>query len=246
MKLNRSCTRIFSVFMIIAMILSCIGLGPIRVNADSDSVSSEGISSSLDVPNGHIRIHYNRANKEIGDLGLWLWGDVTEPSKNWSTDATAFLEGQQDSYGSYLDVPLNEGAKKIGIIVVNRVNGAKEGGDKNVAIASSEMNEVWIKHGSDTVYVYEPVDLPMNTVRIHYDRDDQNYSTYGLWTWGDDVVAPSDGWPAGATAFTPEQVDRYGAYIDVELKEEQRKLTFLLSNAQAKVRRTAGIRVLAS
>ncbi|MEK4508471.1 pullulanase [Paenibacillus sp. FSL K6-2524] len=228
MKLNRSCTRIFSVFMIIAMILSCIGLGPIRVNADSDSVSSEGISSSLDVPNGHIRIHYNRANKEIGDLGLWLWGDVTEPSKNWSTDATAFLEGQQDSYGSYLDVPLNEGAKKIGIIVVNRVNGAKEGGDKNVAIASSEMNEVWIKHGSDTVYVYEPVDLPMNTVRIHYDRDDQNYSTYGLWTWGDDVVAPSDGWPAGATAFTPEQVDRYGAYIDVELKEGAKKVNFLV------------------
>ena len=50
------------------------------------------------------------------------------------------------------------------------------------------MNEVWLKEGSDTVYSFEPVDLPADTVRIHYQRQDQNYDPYGLWIWGDDVA----------------------------------------------------------
>ena len=59
------------------------------------------------------------------------------------------------------------------------------------------MNEVWLKEGSDTVYSFEPVDLPADTVRIHYQRQDQNYDPYGLWIWGDDVAAPSKDWPTG-------------------------------------------------
>ncbi|MGM1046452.1 MAG: pullulanase-associated domain-containing protein [Bacillota bacterium] len=45
------------------------------------------------------------------------------------------------------------------------------------------MNEIWLKEGSETVYNFEPADLPANTVRIHYVREDQKYDNFGLWLW---------------------------------------------------------------
>lgn len=212
-----------SIFTIVALflsLLSSMGLNPTTASADAQSASSSG------VPSGHLRIHYNG---DITDNGLWLWGDVASSSTGWPTGATPFNSSDVDGYGAYIDVELTSNAKNIGFVVVNRKNESKDGGDKNFTITSPEVNEVWIKRGSDTVFTFEPVDLPANTVRIHYDRGDKNQSTYGLWLW-EDVVNPSTGWPAGATAFTNDNVDRYGAYIDVQLKENAKKIGFVIVN----------------
>lgn len=212
-----------SIFTIVALffsLLSSVGLNPTTASADAQSTSSSG------VPSGHLRIHYNG---EITDNGLWLWGDVASPSTGWSDGATPFNSSDVDAYGAYIDIELASDAKNIGFLVVNRISGNKEGGDKNFTITSPEMNEVWIKQGSDTVFTYEPVDLPANTVRIHYDRGDKNQSTYGLWLW-EDVLNASDDWPTGASAFTNDNVDRYGAYIDIQLKEDAKKIGFLVVN----------------
>lgn len=172
------------------------------------------------VPAGHIRVHYQ--SSDYTDKGLWLWGDVVSPSDGWAMGATPFPEGQLDTYGAYVDVPVKDGAKTISFITLKRASGDKDGGDKNFAINTPQTNEVWIKEGSDVVTPYEPVKLPANTVRIHYMRSDSNQSQYGLWLWDDVAVSLKD-WPKDAVPFQADQVGRFGAYIDIPLKEAAKK-----------------------
>jgi secreted pullulanase len=179
------------------------------------------------IPKDTIRIHYQRTDNNYQNQGLWLWNDVAVPSANWPSGGTRFEKF--DSYGAYLDVPLKQGAQNIGFLVLDVTSGNKDSGDKSFTIASPEMNEIWIKQGSDEVFTYEPVNLPANTVRIHYVRSDQNYQNLGLWNWGD-VRAPSTGWPTGAADFT--QFDRYGAYVDLPLNENAKNLGMLVVNKQ--------------
>ncbi|WP_106769246.1 pullulanase [Paenibacillus faecalis] len=180
------------------------------------------------VPANHLRVHYQRTDNNYTNMGLWTFNDVEDPSTNWPNGATPFPNGQVDSYGAFVDIPLKAGAQKVGLVVVDRVSGNKDGGDKNFAIVSPEMNEVWLKEGSDTVYNFEPAELPADTVRIHYQRQDQNYDAYGLWLWGDDVATPSGEWPEDATMFPAGQEDRYGAYVDIPMKPDAQKLNFLV------------------
>ncbi|WP_082034362.1 pullulanase [Cohnella kolymensis] len=198
-------------------------------NNDVTAQFSVPPDSSSPVPAGHLRIHYNRTDGNYTHLGLWMWNDVAVPSTPWPTGATAFPDGQKDSYGVYADIPLKDNAKNIGFLIVNRTNGEKDGGDKSFTLSSPAVNEVWIRQGSDVVYPYEPVDLPANTVRIHYERTDNNYSGLGLWVW-DDAASPSIVWPSDAVPFSAEQVDRYGAYLDIPLKAAAQKIGFLVVN----------------
>lgn len=225
--------RSLSIFMILALLLSCIGLSPAAASADADAdqaSSALATGNEKPIPEGHIRVHYNG---EIKEKGLWLWDDVATPSEVWASDAIPFNDTDVDSYGPYVDVELASQAKKIGFLVVDRKTTAKEDGDKHLTIPSAAMNEVWIQVGSDTVYPYEPVNKDPNTVRIHYVRDDQNHSSYGLWLWKD-VLIPSETiplpFPKGATPFTTDKVDRYGAYIDVPLKPDAKQIGLLVVN----------------
>ncbi|MEK4297035.1 pullulanase [Paenibacillus sp. FSL R5-0914] len=203
-----------------------------KYNTGHHSVTAEykipsGPVEVTPVPAGHIRVHYKAS--DYTDKGLWLWGDVVNPSDNWAMGATPFPEGQMDSYGAYVDVPIKDGAKKISFIALQRASGAKDGGDKNFSINTPQTNEVWITEGSDVVTPYEPVKLPANTVRIHYMRSDSNQSQYGLWLWEDVAVSLKD-WPKDAVPFQADQVGRFGAYIDIPLKEAAKKIGFLVVN----------------
>lgn len=184
-------------------------------------------ASAAPVPEGSIRIHYNRSAGDYANQGLWLWDDVAEASAGWPGGATAFPAGQTDSYGAYVDIPLKTGAQKISFLIVNRSNEAKDGGDKTFIINTPQTNEIWIQEGSDAVTPYEPVPLPANTVRIHYMRADNKQSEYGLWLWEDVASAPSN-WPSDAVPFAAEQVDQFGAYADITLKDNAKKLGFLV------------------
>ena len=191
--------------------------------------TEEGSVGVEPVPANNIRIHYNRVDNVYENYGAWLWNDVASPSANWPVGATMFEK--TDSYGAYIDVPLAEGAKNIGFLVMDITKGdaGKDGGDKGFTIALPEMNEIWIQQGSDKVYTYEPVDLPDNTVRIHYTRDNGDYENFGIWNWGD-TAAPSSSWPSDAVDL--DGVDRYGAYADIELKDGAKDIGFLLVNQE--------------
>ncbi|MBO2944357.1 pullulanase [Paenibacillus sp. F411] len=181
----------------------------------------------LPVADGHLRVHYQRTDANYEGWALWIFNDVAEPSQNWPKGATPFPEGQQDHYGAFVDLPIQHGASKIGLVVMNRMTEQKDGEDKVFSLITPEMNEVWLKQDTDEVYTYEPVDLPADTVRIHYQREDQNYSAYALWLWGD-VASPSTNYPNGATRFSQEQLDGYGAYLDVPLQPQGAKINLIV------------------
>ncbi|OKP73737.1 pullulanase [Paenibacillus sp. P3E] len=205
-----------------------------RYNAQDHGVSASFTAPAvpgkvIPVPEGQLRIHYNRPAGDYSDQGLWLWDDVASPSAGWPTGATPFPEGQTDAYGAYADVPLKAGAKKVSFLVVNRSTQAKDKGDKLFTINTPQTNELWIKQDSDIVSPYEPVVLPANTVRVHYTREDSNQNQYGLWLW-DDVASLPVTWPGDAAPFLAEHTDAYGAYADIPLKANSKKMGFVVVN----------------
>ncbi|MDE5414873.1 pullulanase [Alkalihalobacterium chitinilyticum] len=174
-----------------------------------------------------LRIHYQRDDNSFKNLGLWLWHDVASPSENWPAGGTPFVEGQRTDYGAYIDIPIKKDAKKVGFLVLNMTNGDKDGDDKLVDLFSPQLNEVWIKQGSDQVFIVEPIELPENTLRINYERTDKNYDGWGTWLWGD-VASPSSTWPSDAVDVAG--VGKYGAYYDVKLADAAKEIGFLFVN----------------
>ncbi|GAK40554.1 pullulanase [Paenibacillus urinalis] len=217
MRNYRSLRTALTVFIAAVMVLTSIWIVPV------DAQENHSIQS---IPEQNLRIHYDGTGE---NLGVWVWEDVELPSAEWPSGAIPFTAEQQDAYGAYVDIPLRADAKKVGFLIVDRTTGEKHGGDKILELSSTNINEVWLGQGSDEILLYEPVPLADDVVRIHYSRADQDYNGYGLWLW-EDVKAPSTDWPKGALPFTNEQTDKYGAYIDVELKEDATKLGFLIVN----------------
>ncbi|WP_234410448.1 pullulanase-associated domain-containing protein [Caldalkalibacillus mannanilyticus] len=74
--------------------------------------------------------------------------------------------------------------------------------------------------------------MPERTVRIHYERADQQYEGWSAWVWGDVAKESQEvgSWPDGATDAT--DIGRYGAYYDIELKEGAESFGFLFVNKQ--------------
>jgi pullulanase len=208
-------------------VLLTVENGSITTGEDGNGDENGDGNTVEPIPANHIRIHYKRDDNNYANYGAWLWNDVASPSANWPTGAAMFEK--TDSYGAYIDVKLKDGAKNIGFLVMDVTKGdaGKDGGDKGFTITSPEMNEIFIKQGDDKVYTYEPVNLPANTVRVHYVRDNADYENWGLWNW-EDVAAPSDGWPTGAASFTG--TDRYGAYVDIKLKDNAKKIGMITLN----------------
>ncbi|MCL6604556.1 MAG: pullulanase [Paenibacillus sp.] len=219
--------RILVIGMIITLVFSSFSVVPLHAGAEESPALSAAQESVSAVPAGHMRVHYQRNAGDYTDQGLWMWDDVASPSANWPTGAVPFPDNQTDGYGAYVDVALKEGAKKISFLVVNRVTQDKDAGDKLFTINTPQTNEIWIKQGSNEVTPYEPVELAANTVRIHYMRSDAAQTQYGLWLW-DEVATPSTNWSSGATPFTEGQMDRFGAFVDVPLKENAKKIGFLV------------------
>lgn len=97
---------------------------------------------------GQIRIHYQRADGNYKDFGLWLWDEVQKPSSDWPAGAAPFTG--KDAFGAFADIDLLENAAQIGFIVINRVTGEKEAGNKTMKTGSN--SEIWIKEGDDNIY----------------------------------------------------------------------------------------------
>ncbi|SDC94173.1 pullulanase [Geotoga petraea] len=76
-------------------------------------------------------------------------------------------------------------------------------------------------------------EIPENTMRIHYQRDNGDYENWGLWIWNDTTWSSESGWPDGMeiTGY-----DDYGAYWDVPLKEGAANLGFLMVNQETETK----------
>ncbi|WP_238343516.1 pullulanase [Gracilibacillus saliphilus] len=194
--------------------------------APSQSLQAEG-NDSDSIEDGHLRIHYDYADYELNNIGVWLWGDVTTPSDkaNEWPNGTWFADGGTDEYGAYVDVEIKQDAANIGLVVNNRA-GENLTDDISIDILSEQMNEVWLTTDGQ-VYFYEPEDLEENVLRVHFATDADSHEPWGVWTWGG-VIDASETWPTDAQPFLDQQIGPYGAYVDIPLIEDPGSIGFLL------------------
>lgn len=107
--------------------------------------------TTVDGPlNGHIRIHYQRADKNYENSGLWLWDEVSMPSNDWPAGATRFNSIASETI-AYADVKLLDNASQIGLLILNVKTGEKEG-ESRVHKLKDGQNEIWLKENDPNIY----------------------------------------------------------------------------------------------
>ncbi|PPA70367.1 pullulanase [Jeotgalibacillus proteolyticus] len=221
--------RSLPLFLVFVLLLSLV---PSIDIVQAEEAANKPAEAFQPIPDQTLRVHYQTESNNFTGLGLWVWEDVVTPSDqtgSWPGGATPFSEGGSTAYGAYVDVPLKDGAQKVGMLV-NNSTGENLTGDIHLTLLSPDMNEVWLSQNG-SVSLIEPVELPENTVRIHYVKEDGVYEPWRVWTWGD-VLEPGASWPNDAHPFTQDQIGKHGAYLDIPLAEAAEEIGFLFLNPE--------------
>ncbi|MDE7491839.1 amylopullulanase, partial [Streptococcus agalactiae] len=175
------------------------------------------------IENGYFRLHLKELPQghPVESTGLWIWGDVDQPSSNWPNGAIPMTDAKKDDYGYYVDFKLSEKQRKQISFLINNKAGTNLSGDHHISLLRPEMNQVWIdeKYG---IHTYQP--LKEGYVRINYLSSSGNYDHLSAWLFKD-VANPSTTWPDGSN-FVNQGL--YGRYIDVPLKTNAKEIGFLI------------------
>ena len=106
---------------------------------------------------GTIRMHYRRVQGDASQWGVYSWDGPQNPSSAWIADR--FMMTQSDSFGSYVDIPVNASKSAIWFLVTDGYGNKNCGNDQsanfNADIASAGQ-EIWMLEGSCTVYATQP------------------------------------------------------------------------------------------
>ncbi|MCO4619451.1 peptidoglycan linked protein(LPXTGmotif), pullulanase [Streptococcus infantarius subsp. infantarius] len=102
--------------------------------------------------------------------------------------------------------------------------------DVKTVTSAENSNQVNLLKSSQPDNQVSNPPIAEDTIRVHFQAvTDDNYTQYGLWTWGA-IAEPSDGnnWPAAATPFSANQKDDFGYYIDVRQAASHGDIGYLL------------------
>ncbi|WP_341676477.1 diguanylate cyclase [Niveibacterium sp. SC-1] len=75
-------------------------------------------------------------------------------------------------------------------------------------------------------------EAPADTVRLHFHRDNNDYTGWGLHIWGTNLALKRD--VTWEHPLEPAGVDPYGVYFDVPIKPETRSFGFILHRGENK------------
>ena len=194
-----------------------------------------GLSPILAAQTPTLRLHYQNAENDYEDLGLWLWGDVATPSEQtgaWPGGRTVFPPENISESGAYVDVPLAEAARQIGLLVIDSAGNKHTPEDVLVALPSPDITDIWVNDQLEIRYE-DPQAIPEGHIRLRWWQPEGAYEDMGVWLWGDVVTASekAGAWPTGATPLTA-QPGPLGAYVDVPLLPEAKTLGFLIVNRE--------------
>ncbi|QJD91146.1 pullulanase-type alpha-1,6-glucosidase [Duganella dendranthematis] len=106
---------------------------------------------------GAIRMHYHRAQNDTAQWGVYSWDGPVTPSSAWITDR--FMMTQSDSFGGYVDIPVNTTKSAIWFLVTDGSGNKNCGSDQSAAFNSNIATvgqEVWMLEGDCTVYPSQP------------------------------------------------------------------------------------------
>lgn len=163
-------------------------------------------------------VHYERSNQDYDNFNLYSWG-----SQNPQLDSFKY----QDEYGmtNLFSFESLQDLKNFGFIIYQQVDGQewydnKEGNDKTgfdleqlnlIKNVDQYVSHVYVKQGSDDIYYTNPNKeiSDYSIVTVHYNRQNQDYNGWNLWTWG-------TGSEDGQQSF--EYQDEYGMIAQFKVK----------------------------
>lgn len=162
-------------------------------------------------------IHYYRFDRTADDWNLWLW------PQGVNGQSYTFTESTEDGYasGTYK-------FQQTEINVIPRLSlpdnaWSEQDSTRKVAIQSGDSVEAWIVEGISTVFYEKPVIeelIPLQrTVRFQYEREDEDYADWNIWTW-------NTGKTDGAVLFTRFEDGK--AIADIAIGEQTNKIGFKL------------------
>ena len=176
------------------------------------------------VPDGYARIHYLRADGDYAGWELHVWEDVAV-TVSWDDGLDP---AGIDEDGAYWDVPLADGAQRVGFIV--HQGDLKDPGPDMFLVLDRHGREIWVRSGSAEILSQRPLPpVAEGTARIHYHRPDGDYADWELHVWdaADEQVTWQDGLdPAGESAF--------GLYWTVRLREDGERLGLIVHRGDEK------------
>lgn len=119
-----------------------------------NSSSKSGMSA---VAPATVRMHFRRAQRDEANWGVYSWWGPLKPSSAWITDR--FMMSNSDSFGGYVDIPIDTGKTSIWFLVTdgygNKNCGQDQGQDFSADIATKGM-EIWMLEGDCKIYTSPP------------------------------------------------------------------------------------------
>ncbi|WP_229205556.1 MULTISPECIES: pullulanase-type alpha-1,6-glucosidase [unclassified Duganella] len=125
--------------------------------AMSATVQSGVGVSAAPVAAGSIRMHFHRTQRDEAQWGVYSWDGPVNPSPAWISGR--FMMTQADSFGGYVDIPVNTGKSAIWFLVTDGSGNKNCGNDQSAnfsANIASAGQEVWLLEGDCTVYNTQP------------------------------------------------------------------------------------------
>jgi len=119
--------------------------------------SASGVSSAAPVAAGAIRMHFHRTQHDESQWGVYSWDGPVNPSPAWISGR--FMMTQSDSFGGYVDIPVNTSKSAIWFLLTDGSGNKNCGNDQSAAFNSniaSAGQEVWLLEGDCTVYNSQP------------------------------------------------------------------------------------------
>ncbi|WP_406156647.1 pullulanase-type alpha-1,6-glucosidase [Streptomyces canus] len=172
-------------------------------------------------------VHYQRADGDYADWGLYAWGDLADGESTTWPDSHPFTG--RDAYGAFAYVKLKPGASKVGFLVIDKDGDKDVSADRTIDV--TRTGEVWIEQGKDAVQTQRP-DYPAQDrtkAVLHYHRADGNYAGWGLHAWTG-AANPTD-W---SKPLEPVRTDAYGAVFEVPLTDGATSLSYIIHKGDEK------------
>ncbi|MEP6504137.1 MAG: pullulanase-associated domain-containing protein, partial [Betaproteobacteria bacterium] len=128
----------------------------------------------------NLRIHYRRTAGDYAGVMIHTFNAAVAPVWN-----EGFVPDGTDTFGVYFDVQLNATSGVVGYIFHIGDNKDDGGADQAYTLLPGH-NEIWRLQDDLATYTSNPVGAPpldITTVRVHYQRFANDYSTWGLHLW---------------------------------------------------------------
>ncbi|WP_435209809.1 pullulanase-type alpha-1,6-glucosidase [Streptomyces sp. bgisy034] len=197
------------------------------------AASTTGTPPAPETPTASSRdyavVHYQRADGDYADWGVYAWGDIAEGESTDWPDSHPFTG--RDSYGAFAYVKLKPGASSVGYLVIDKDGNKDVPTDRTIDV--TKTGEIWVEQGKEAVLTEKPAaDYPApdkSKAVLHYHRADGNYDGWGLHTWTG-AANPTE-W---SNPLKPVKTDSYGAVFEVPLTDGATNLSYILHKGDEK------------